>query len=112
MPNEKTRKLNPISAFFARHRKMKKKKQFFNRRIGKEKYKPFLSEVDRAVSDLVGDVPDTDLFLDRMGQETEHWLKDMPNINLASFKVGCCYGIFTYCRIKKETVGNKEIYVV
>jgi len=69
-------------------------------------------EVDKALGDLVRDIPDTDLFLDRIGQETEHWLKDMPSINLASFKVGCCYGIFTYFRIKKETAGNKEIYVV
>ena len=112
MPNEKTRKLNPISAFFARHRKMKKKKQFFNRRIGKEKYEPFLMEVDRALGDLVREVPDTDLFLDRMGQETEHWLKDMPNINLASFKAGTCYGVYAYCRMKKEQEAKREQYIV
>ena len=112
MPTKKKRKLNPISAFLAKRRKQKKRKQFFNAIVGRENYEPFLKQIDTAITDLITEIPDSGLFLDKIGAETAHWLKDMPNINLASFKAGTCYGVYAYCRMKKEQEAKREQYIV
>jgi len=114
--NEKTvkkpqKQMNFLQRYFFKRKFMKKRKRFFNAKIGKERYEPFLKEVDKALGDLMQQIPDSTLFLDRMGEETTRWLNDMPDINLASFKAGACYGIFTYCRAQKAKAGKKESYI-
>lgn len=104
-------KMNLISAFFYKRKVMKKRKQFFEAKIGKEKFEPFLKEVEKALTGIIADLPDKGLFLDRIGEETTRWLNDMPDIKLASFKAGACYGVYLYCRIKQEK-NRKETYVV
>jgi len=119
MSDEKTgkmkvepRKMNPISAFLAKRRRQKRKKRFFEAKIGTDKYESFLKEVDNALADMVRKIPDNGLFLDKMGEETAHWLKDLPYINLAAFKAGTCYGVFAYCRMKKEQESKRKQYLV
>ena len=106
------KKMNFISTFLIKRHKMKKKKAFFNAKIGQDQYELFLKEVDKAIFDLIKNIPDQDLFLDQMGKETAHWLKDIPLINLTSFKAGACFGVFAFCRMKKELTPSKEKYVV
>ena len=111
MSNEKTRKLNPLQAFFLKRKMMKKKRKFFKASINPNEYKPFLEEIQKTLEKLMRDVPDKGLFLDRMGQESAKWLNDMPEMNLASFKAGVCFGAFLLAK-KGHEQSKKESYVV
>lgn len=110
--SEKEKKLNPLKAYLKRRQIQKKRKQFFEASIKKDKYPVFLKEVDKAIQDLLRDIPDASLFLDKMGEEAARWINEIPSINLASFKAGTCYGIYVYCKLKKELEGKKENYIV
>lgn len=102
--------MNPIKAFFEKRKKQKKRKQYFQETIKQEEFEPFLKEVDKALRELYSEYADSDAFLDKMGSETTRWLNDLPQMNLASFKAGTCYGIFAYCKIRRESM-KKESYI-
>jgi len=106
------KKMNPISRWLFIRKMKKKKAKFFKMSVGPDKYQSFLKEIEEAISGLIRDIPDTDLFLDRMGEESTRWLNDMPQMNMASFKAGVCYGIFTFTKAKQEKQDKKESYVV
>jgi hypothetical protein len=48
-----------------------------------------------------------------MGVESTRWLNDLPEMKLADFKAGVCFGIYTLCKQKTEPQEKKKVpYVV
>lgn len=94
-----------------RKKKEEMKKRAFNIIVPKEEFKPFLQEVDKALCDLVRDFPDRGILASKLGSEFSKWIRDLPEINMSSFKCGVCYGAFLYAS-KKPNIMKNESYVV
>jgi len=99
--------------FFESRSKRKKKKEMLERKISQKEYEPFLKEVEKAIGGLLKETSDDKTLTARMGVESTRWLNDLPEMKLADFKAGVCFGIYTLCKQKTEPQEKKKVpYVV
>ena len=86
-------------------------KKYCSAKVEKKNFEALLVEVDTSLGDMLRQIPEPRKFLAKMEKETNKWLNTLDEINLASFKTGVCFGVFTILNMMTEKETQPEYLV-
>lgn len=104
-------KRNILGRWLGKWKAAREKARIFNEKIPKEEFEVFFQQVEEAVRNIIKDYQDQAEVVDKLGEESARWLRNMKQLNASSFKAGVCVGIYLYLKYTLKEK-QKQGYVV